>query len=74
MLKTENFKYKWLNLTIEKCAGSLIAPPKSPRSGRLLHAIPHVWVKYRKMTLNKKCDYCKQALAFKSWEKCSSCK
>ncbi|PAV63427.1 hypothetical protein WR25_08392 [Diploscapter pachys] len=53
--------------------------PKSPKTARLVHEIPHKWHKSTKFRLNSDaiCNLCTRPLGFgfiNAWEKCSSCK
>uniref|UniRef100_A0A914XQG0 Phorbol-ester/DAG-type domain-containing protein n=1 Tax=Plectus sambesii TaxID=2011161 RepID=A0A914XQG0_9BILA len=55
-------------------SGTFGVPPKSPKTGRMLHSIPHVWHKrttFRHLT--DPCYVCQKPLGVFS-EKCKSCK
>lgn len=55
-------------------------PPKSPKTSRLVHAIPHKWhrsTKYWPSSNDNVCHFCQRPLGFgflNAWEKCRSCK
>ncbi|CAD6199355.1 unnamed protein product [Caenorhabditis auriculariae] len=59
--------------------GSTITAPKSPKTTRLVHAIPHKWHRSTKFRFSGDavCHFCQRPLGFgflNAWEKCRSCR